>query len=168
MRIDQCSATSGGRSRPCVLRAGVARSAVRIAALPGGEPPTLRRGAGKYEDVVLFVAGEAEGRLELQGLRIETPDGLTAVVCGGPHCRAELRDCTLSGRVLAVGAHSGAKVRVEGGALRGCPWDSSTCAFAAHSKHWDCLQYAVDNKAPGWEIYAERHAKHFTYEMSST
>ena len=27
-------------------------------------------------------------------------------------------------------------------------------------KHWDCLQYAVDNKCPGWEIYAEEYAKH--------
>ena len=28
----------------------------------------------------------------------------------------------------------------------GCPWDYSTCYFAAHNKHWDCLQYVVDNK----------------------
>ena len=31
---------------------------------------------------------------------------------------------------------------------------------AACYKHWDCLQYAVDNKCPGWETYAKRHAKH--------
>ena len=95
---------------------------MRIAALPGGEPPTLRLAAGgdEYEGFVYFGAGEAEGRLELQGLRIETPDGATAVWCCGAHCRAELRDCTLSGRYTAVAAFSGAKVRVEGGALRGC------------------------------------------------
>ena len=27
-------------------------------------------------------------------------------------------------------------------------------------KHWDCLQYAVDNKCPGWEDYAEEYAEH--------
>ena len=26
-----------------------------------------------------------------------------------------------------------------------------TCLYAAYYKHWDCLQYAVDNKCPGWE-----------------
>ena len=105
---------------------------MRIAALPGGEPPTLRRaaGAGKYEEFVTFVATEAEGRLELQGLRIETPDGFAAVRCNGAHCRAELRDCTLSGRVHAVRASSGAKVRVEGGALRGCREIDDGAAYA--------------------------------------
>ena len=28
------------------------------------------------------------------------------------------------------------------------------------SKHWDCLQYAVDNKCDGWKEYAEKYAKH--------
>ena len=28
------------------------------------------------------------------------------------------------------------------------------------NKHWDCLQYAVDNKCPGWEKYAEEYAEH--------
>jgi len=32
--------------------------------------------------------------------------------------------------------------------------------YAAYYKHWDCLQYAVDNKCPLWEYYAERHAEH--------
>ena len=27
-------------------------------------------------------------------------------------------------------------------------------------KHWDCLQYAVDNKCPAWEEYAEKYAEH--------
>ena len=27
-------------------------------------------------------------------------------------------------------------------------------------RHWDCLQYAVDNKCPEWEKYAENYAKH--------
>ena len=35
-----------------------------------------------------------------------------------------------------------------------------TCMYAAHHKHWDCLQYAVDNKCPEWEWYAEKHAEH--------
>ena len=26
-----------------------------------------------------------------------------------------------------------------------------TCYYAAQYKHWDCLQYAVDNKCPEWE-----------------
>jgi hypothetical protein len=42
----------------------------------------------------------------------------------------------------------------------GCPWDWYTCCNAADNKHWDCLQYAVDNKCPEWEVYAKRHAKH--------
>ena len=42
----------------------------------------------------------------------------------------------------------------------GCPWSSYECEQAAEKKHWDCLQYAVDNKAPRWEIYAKRHAEH--------
>jgi hypothetical protein len=42
----------------------------------------------------------------------------------------------------------------------GCPWDSNTCHFAVLHKHWDCLKYAVDNKCPGWEIYAEEYAEH--------
>ena len=77
-----------------------------------------------------FGADEAEGRLELQGLRIETPDGFAAVRCVGAHCRAELRDCTLSCRYTAVRAHSGAKVRVEGGALRGCRGTACGAAYA--------------------------------------
>ena len=28
------------------------------------------------------------------------------------------------------------------------------------TEHWDCLQYAVDNKCPDWEIYAKRYAEH--------
>ena len=35
-----------------------------------------------------------------------------------------------------------------------------TCWYAAHYEEWDCLQYAVDNKCPEWEKYAEKHAKH--------
>ena len=42
----------------------------------------------------------------------------------------------------------------------GCPWDSDTCMYAATFEHWDCLQYAVDNKCPGWERYAKKHAEH--------
>jgi hypothetical protein len=44
----------------------------------------------------------------------------------------------------------------------GCPWGDHdhTCYNAADNKHWDCLQYAVDNKAPQWEIYAEMYAEH--------
>ena len=42
----------------------------------------------------------------------------------------------------------------------GCPWDRCTCLFAANHKHWDCLQYLVDNKCPEWENYAKEHAKH--------
>ena len=29
-----------------------------------------------------------------------------------------------------------------------------------HNKHWDCLQYAVDNKCPGVGGYAEEYAEH--------
>ena len=30
----------------------------------------------------------------------------------------------------------------------GCPWDYLTCHSPPITKHWDCLQYAVDNKCP--------------------
>jgi hypothetical protein len=29
-----------------------------------------------------------------------------------------------------------------------------------YNKHWDCLQYAVDNKCLEWKEYAKKHAKH--------
>tara|TARA_Y100000746_G_scaffold119062_1_gene101837 strand:- start:580 stop:756 length:177 start_codon:yes stop_codon:yes gene_type:complete len=44
----------------------------------------------------------------------------------------------------------------------GCPWDQGTCYYAAQRKHWDCLQYVVDNKFPGWEYYAEKYAEHLS------
>ena len=40
----------------------------------------------------------------------------------------------------------------------GCPWGILTCWYA--HKHWDCLQYLVDNKAPHWEKYAKKYAEH--------
>ena len=43
---------------------------------------------------------------------------------------------------------------------KGCPWDEYTWRWAATHEHWECLQYAVDNKCPGWEIYAEEYAEH--------
>ena len=27
-------------------------------------------------------------------------------------------------------------------------------------KHWDCLQYLVDNKCPGWEDIRREYAEH--------
>ena len=42
----------------------------------------------------------------------------------------------------------------------GCPWNWTTCFCAGIRERWDCLQYAVDNKAPEWEKYAEKHAEH--------
>ena len=111
-------AISDRHSRPSVLHAGIVQSAVRITAPPGGKPATLRRAgdAGQYEYFVKIEAKKADGGLELQGLRIET-GGWAPIVCVGAHCRAELRDCTLSGRRRAVAALAGAKVQVEGGAL---------------------------------------------------
>ena len=34
------------------------------------------------------------------------------------------------------------------------------CHYAATHELWDCLQYSVENKCPGWEYYAEKYAKH--------
>jgi hypothetical protein len=42
----------------------------------------------------------------------------------------------------------------------GCPWSHTACFAAAQEKHWDCLQYLVDNKCPGWEKHAKEHAEH--------
>ena len=42
----------------------------------------------------------------------------------------------------------------------GCPWDYGTCLNVGYYKHWDCLQYAVDNKCQGWEEHAEEYAEH--------
>jgi hypothetical protein len=41
----------------------------------------------------------------------------------------------------------------------GCPWDLDTC----YQERWDCLQYAVDNKCPEWEKYAENYARHLRW-----
>jgi hypothetical protein len=35
-----------------------------------------------------------------------------------------------------------------------------TCRHAAFNEHWECLQYAVDNKCPGGVSYAEYYAEH--------
>ena len=32
--------------------------------------------------------------------------------------------------------------------------------FAAKYKRWDCLQYLVDNKCPGWEDIRREYAEH--------
>ena len=47
----------------------------------------------------------------------------------------------------------------------GCPWGgmrpyTQTGWHAALNKRWDCLQYTVDNKAPGWENNAKEYAEH--------
>ena len=42
----------------------------------------------------------------------------------------------------------------------GCPWDLLTCSNAAFYKRWDCLQYMVDNKCPGWKWHAKYYAEH--------
>ena len=34
------------------------------------------------------------------------------------------------------------------------------CHYAATHELWDCLQYSVENKCPGWEYYAEKYAEH--------
>ena len=46
--------------------------------------------------------------------------------------------------------------------VNGCPWDENACLFAAFRKHWDTLQYLVDNKCPGWEKAAITYAEHLT------
>jgi hypothetical protein len=50
----------------------------------------------------------------------------------------------------------------------GCPWDEYTCLNAGHHKRWDCLLYAVKNKAPEWEYFAEKYANHLTYKRLSS
>ena len=35
-------------------------------------------------------------------------------------------------------------------------------SFAGARTHWDILQYLVDNKCPGWEEAAIKHAEHLT------
>lgn len=35
----------------------------------------------------------------------------------------------------------------------GCPWDAATCKYAFDYGHPDCLQYAINNKCPGYENY---------------
>ena len=34
-----------------------------------------------------------------------------------------------------------------------------SCKYAAFNEHWDCLQYAVDNKCDEWEKYAKMYAR---------
>ena len=31
--------------------------------------------------------------------------------------------------------------------------------YAAYNEHWDCLQYAVDNKCDEWENTPEKYAR---------
>jgi len=53
----------------------------------------------------------------------------------------------------------------------GCPWNDkydNTCLNAAYYKHWDCLQYLVDNKCPEWELCAQWYSKDLTDKMSSS
>jgi hypothetical protein len=47
------------------------------------------------------------------------------------------------------------KRRAEFFEANGC----EPCHYAATYELWDCLQYSVDNKCPGWEYYAEKYAK---------
>ena len=35
-----------------------------------------------------------------------------------------------------------------------------TCFTPPDHKHWDCLQYAVDNKCPEWENTPRKYAEH--------
>jgi hypothetical protein len=42
----------------------------------------------------------------------------------------------------------------------GCPWGDNTCRIAAYYEHWNCLKYAVDNKAPEWERYGKKYAEY--------
>jgi len=42
----------------------------------------------------------------------------------------------------------------------GCPWSEHMYYWAAHTRQWDCLQYAIDNKCPGGEYYAKIYAEH--------
>jgi len=49
----------------------------------------------------------------------------------------------------------------------GCPWTGALvqpqrgrAQDAAKHKHWDCLQYLVDNKCDECWYYAEQYAKH--------
>ena len=44
----------------------------------------------------------------------------------------------------------------------GCPWDENACSLAGVGKHWDTLQYLVDNKCPGWEKADITYAEHLT------
>ena len=48
------------------------------------------------------------------------------------------------------------KRRAEFFEANGC----EPCHYAATYELWDCLQYSVDNKCPGWEYYAEKYAEH--------
>ena len=36
----------------------------------------------------------------------------------------------------------------------GCEMGEEACRYATDNRHWDCLQYLVDNKCPGWEHFA--------------
>jgi hypothetical protein len=62
--------------------------------------------------------------------------------------------------VLGLAAQNGHLSALKYLHENGCPWDLYTCLSAAITEHWDCLQYAVDNKCPRWKEYAKKHAEH--------
>ena len=39
----------------------------------------------------------------------------------------------------------------------GCPWNTSTCSFAANNGHLECLKYAHERGCP-WDVWTCAHA----------
>ena len=37
-----------------------------------------------------------------------------------------------------------------------CPWDETTCSYAAENGEWGLLRWAIEHGAPGGERYAHR------------
>jgi hypothetical protein len=79
---------------------------------------------------------------------------------------ARVNDLDWSAHTCACAAYYGHLPALQYLRENGCPWDDNTCRYALLHVHswvrqsWDCLQYAVDNKCPGWEKYAKEHAEH--------
>ena len=91
---------------------------------------------------------------------------LGAVFSGNVHMLQWMKDNGMTGEWreshMFSAANNGSLDVVKWLRANGCPWDENACSFAGSRNHWDTLQYLVDNKCPGWEEAAIKHAEHLT------
>jgi hypothetical protein len=48
-----------------------------------------------------------------------------------------------------------------------CPWDSKTLLVARRDDQIECLNYAIEQKCPGWEQFDPEHSDYDPPEIDS-